>query len=225
MPAFEIAGQKGFEWLNLAQLRQSADGTWYVLHDATVDRTTDGTGSIANLTDSYLSTIHIDVGENIDQYSQEELIIPTLEDAIKIARKYGMKLYFRIATVTAGLSNFFEIINKYRCDGMIFGGNSLTDILPFASKGYCVNWDAQTSDAVVEQMNLYKNYGIKNATIFTSLNIITDSIIKTARDNGFKVMVFDPSDTSATLTKQQAQLLSDMGVDIVSSALRFNLAE
>lgn len=43
-------------------VRQSSDGTWYLMHDATVDRTTNGSGNVSALTDAQLDALWIDGG-------------------------------------------------------------------------------------------------------------------------------------------------------------------
>jgi hypothetical protein len=43
-------------------VQKSADGTWWLLHDDYVDRTTDGTGNLGSLSDSALSALAVDVG-------------------------------------------------------------------------------------------------------------------------------------------------------------------
>jgi glycerophosphoryl diester phosphodiesterase/membrane-associated phospholipid phosphatase len=49
MPAFELALEQGADVLEM-DLQLTADGEVVVLHDATVDRTTDGTGAVRDLT-------------------------------------------------------------------------------------------------------------------------------------------------------------------------------
>lgn len=43
-------------------VRQSADGTWYAIHDDTVNRTTNGTGNVVDKTDAQLDALWIDGG-------------------------------------------------------------------------------------------------------------------------------------------------------------------
>lgn len=43
-------------------IRKSADGTWWLLHDPTLDVTTDGSGSIASHTDAQLAALTVDRG-------------------------------------------------------------------------------------------------------------------------------------------------------------------
>lgn len=40
-------------------LRKSKEGTLYIMHDATIDRTTNGTGELSNLTDEYIRTLYL----------------------------------------------------------------------------------------------------------------------------------------------------------------------
>lgn len=61
-------------WVEM-DVRESADGTAWIMHDASVDRTTDGTGNILSLTDSYLNTLVADGSSPSEG-------IPTLEEAL-----------------------------------------------------------------------------------------------------------------------------------------------
>jgi glycerophosphoryl diester phosphodiesterase len=56
MPAFERAARQGADAFEL-DVRLSADGVPVVLHDATLDRTTDGRGSLGSLTLAELRTV------------------------------------------------------------------------------------------------------------------------------------------------------------------------
>jgi hypothetical protein len=58
--AFADAAAFGFHALE-ASLQKSADGTWWLCHDATVDRTTNGSGTISAMTDKALAQLKIDV--------------------------------------------------------------------------------------------------------------------------------------------------------------------
>jgi glycerophosphoryl diester phosphodiesterase len=52
------AGADGIEF----DVHRSASGTWFVIHDPTLDRTTDGTGEIARLSDAAIEQATIDGG-------------------------------------------------------------------------------------------------------------------------------------------------------------------
>lgn len=61
-------------------VRRSADGTFYLMHDATVDRTTDGEGAIARLHDQQIDALAIDGG--LGYASQRGIGVPTLEEVL-----------------------------------------------------------------------------------------------------------------------------------------------
>lgn len=52
------AGADGIEF----DVHQSADGTWWVIHDASVDRTTSGNGMVHEMTDAEMGELWIDGG-------------------------------------------------------------------------------------------------------------------------------------------------------------------
>lgn len=62
-------------------VRQSKDGHLVLMHDATVDRTTNGTGSVADLTLTELKTL--DAGSWFDRQFADERI-PTLDEVIDL---------------------------------------------------------------------------------------------------------------------------------------------
>jgi len=77
-------GADGIEF----DVHQSADGTWWLIHDSSVDRTTDGTGLVSALPDIELDGLHIDAGRGFEP-----------------ARHAGMRLS-RLSTVLDGLGEF-----------------------------------------------------------------------------------------------------------------------
>lgn len=100
IPAYRIAGQQGWQWVWIAGIHFSADGTMYVLHDDTVDRTTDGTGYISQMTDAQINALNIDQtgsGYNLSDFDPSELKIPTFEQVLQQCVKYGMKMVIRLS--------------------------------------------------------------------------------------------------------------------------------
>jgi glycerophosphoryl diester phosphodiesterase len=80
LPAIEQAIVHGFDYVEL-DVRYSADGVPILLHDDTVDRTTDGAGHLSTLTLAELK--ELDAGSWYgDEY--EGTRIPTLEEALAV---------------------------------------------------------------------------------------------------------------------------------------------
>jgi glycerophosphoryl diester phosphodiesterase len=82
LAAFERAVRDGAGAIE-CDVQICADGTPVILHDATVDRTTDGRGAIARLTMAQVR--RLDAGAWFDRRFRGERI-PTLEEALEFAR-------------------------------------------------------------------------------------------------------------------------------------------
>lgn len=85
MNAFVFAGRNGI-YACEADVRTSADGTLYVMHDKNIDRTTNGTGNINNLSDSYLSNLFLKK-QNGTLTNQR---IPKFSQYLNACKKYNM---------------------------------------------------------------------------------------------------------------------------------------
>ena len=86
--ALEQAGKAGYYAAEF-DIAPTSDGVWILMHDATVDRMTDGVGEVSSFTYDEISELKIDSGNGIENYPDEKII--SLEDAIAICRKYSMR--------------------------------------------------------------------------------------------------------------------------------------
>jgi glycerophosphoryl diester phosphodiesterase len=73
--AFALAAEQGADGVEL-DVQPSADGALVIMHDDTVDRTTNGRGRVADLTYAALAALDAGAGEPV----------PTLEEALTLAR-------------------------------------------------------------------------------------------------------------------------------------------
>lgn len=88
----------GFRWVTAQvkpdtmmleiDLRKSKDGTIYLLHDETVDRTTNGSGKISELTDAYLNSLYLKTSGG----AQTTERIPTFKHVLTYAQRNPVKL-------------------------------------------------------------------------------------------------------------------------------------
>ncbi|MCD7801376.1 MAG: hypothetical protein LUH09_00430 [Clostridiales bacterium] len=85
--AFELAGQHGV-WDIETDVHASADGALVCIHDDTVDRTTNGTGPVREMTFQQLRCCHIDRGRGLERCENRE--IPTLTAYLDICKRYGV---------------------------------------------------------------------------------------------------------------------------------------
>lgn len=114
--AFEIGRALGADMLEL-DLRLTRDGELVVLHDSTVDRTTNGSGAIAALT---LAEVHrLDAGyrftakrDRTFPYRGRGITIPTLREIL--IRFPGLRLNLDIKTRDQrAMTQVWEIIQRY----------------------------------------------------------------------------------------------------------------
>ena len=87
LPAFRLAGEYGF-WGAECDISPTADGVWVIMHDNTVDRMTDGTGKVSELTFAEISALTIDAGSNVERFPDTR--VPTLTAYLDVCKEYGM---------------------------------------------------------------------------------------------------------------------------------------
>ena len=85
LPALRLAGEYGF-WGAECDTSPTADGVWIIMHDDTVDRTTDGEGRVKDLTYAEICEMTIDAGNNVDQYPGTK--VPTLTEYLDVCKEY-----------------------------------------------------------------------------------------------------------------------------------------
>ena len=87
-PALEEAGKAGYYAAEF-DIAPTKDGIWILMHDDTVDRMTDGEGSVGDFSYAEIMELKIDSGKGVENYP--DLKICTLEDALDICEKYSMR--------------------------------------------------------------------------------------------------------------------------------------
>lgn len=81
MVAFRYAVEIGVDWLEM-DIQRTQDGVLIVIHDETVDRTTDGTGNVRDMTLAQIRALDAGGGEQV----------PTFEEVILLAQEAGIGL-------------------------------------------------------------------------------------------------------------------------------------
>lgn len=89
LAAFGLAAEEGAHGVEL-DVRLSADGNVVVIHDATVDRTTDSVGAVSHLTTEQLRSLDAGMGQPV----------PTLDD---VFQTFGPALLYNVELKGVGL--------------------------------------------------------------------------------------------------------------------------
>jgi glycerophosphoryl diester phosphodiesterase len=83
-------------------VHQSASGTWYVIHDPTLDRTTDGHGSVASLSDEVIDGAVIDGGLGLQPDTDSRLHVPRLDAVLAGLRGFDGTIYLDLQHAESG---------------------------------------------------------------------------------------------------------------------------
>jgi glycerophosphoryl diester phosphodiesterase len=88
-------------------LRKSKNGTIYIMHDETIERTTDGKGKLIDLEDSYLNTLFLK--KESGEITHER--IPTFEEILRFIHKKNINLMLDIKIPIH--ADAYELVKKY----------------------------------------------------------------------------------------------------------------
>jgi glycerophosphoryl diester phosphodiesterase len=115
-PAFDLALKQGAHALEL-DLHLSADGHVVVIHDPTVDRTTDGTGRVSEMTLQQIR--QLDAGYSFTgptgdfPFRGEGISIPTLDEVLARYPRVPMVLDIKAGSDTAIVAELVRLIHKH----------------------------------------------------------------------------------------------------------------
>lgn len=109
--AFIEAGKSKY-WGAECDICETKDGYFVVMHDETVDRTTNGTGTVASKTLSQIKNLKVDYGTNVDMMVNRE--VPTLEEYLDVCKQYGMIPIIELKYIKKeSIPNFINVLYKY----------------------------------------------------------------------------------------------------------------
>jgi glycerophosphoryl diester phosphodiesterase len=106
--AYKEAGKMGF-WGIESDVQQTSDGYYVMMHDSTVDRTTNGSGAISSMTLAEIRALHIK--------DRPDLQVPTFEEYLSICKRYGcvpnIELKGTITNTKASYEKIIGIVKQY----------------------------------------------------------------------------------------------------------------
>ena len=165
--AFKYARLQGFEYVE-ADVSFTSDGVPVILHDDTIDRTSDGSGVISSLTYAAASAYDYGYSDKFGStFAGTKLL--TFEEFISNCRRDGVKPYIELKSspTEAQIKSLINTVNKY---GMLKN----------------VTWISFNMNnlSIVKANNPYGRLGYLTSTL-TSANVTTVSGLKTTTNEVF----------------------------------------
>lgn len=114
MLAFEKAVEEGAHGIE-ADVRKSADGHFVIMHDPTVDRTTDGTGAVAELTWDEIERLDAGAWKGAGFARQPQTRVPRLETLLD---RFRHEPVFLCLQLKVELVDCLEVVEMVRARGM-----------------------------------------------------------------------------------------------------------
>ena len=216
LPALKkVNNHSGYE----IDIHQTSDGRWVVMHDGNIDRMTSKKGAISSYTFDQLRNIPISKGSSAGRYMASELVIPSLEEALVVAKDKRLTPVIEIKKdstdnyTSASYDSLVAIIKKFNVEKEMmfisFDYNSLVEVkkrLPLVEVSYLTS--DFTQDLIDKAVALGVNSGIDADYTNSHFN---ERNVQLAHDAGLKVGAWTTQDDS------QRNKLLGMGVDFITT--------
>ena len=130
LPAYTLARDLGFAWVE-ADLRLTGDGVWVLLHNSTIDATSNGTGAIDSMTLATAKTYDFGSWKSA---AYAGTTIPTLEEFLQHCCRNDLRFYAELKTdaTQPQIDSLVALIRKYgmqkRCVLNSFNQPALTKL-------------------------------------------------------------------------------------------------
>ena len=202
LTSVDLAFSQGFKFVEI-DVRETLDGIPIVIHDARVNRTTNSTGKIKDLT--YEQATRLDAGSWFDKFFSGEKL-PKLENVLTLAKGRG-KVYIEIKE--ANPKTIIEIVEKTGMlhDTFIWSENAedLDELSLLNHKVRLMSrrYDFKSLEAAIERHDPY-------VIEFNGLKFTHEELMY-CRDQGILTMSFSMSSKLKTLVK-----LAESGFDILN---------
>ncbi|MEH7314058.1 glycerophosphodiester phosphodiesterase [Priestia megaterium] len=210
--AFDKAVEMKADYIEI-DIQRSKDGKLVVIHDTTVDRTTDGSGKVGNLTFKELR--NLDAGSwKGEQFAGAQ--IPTFDEILdRYHGKIGILIELKAPELYPGIEENIagklkeQNLDKPQNEKIIvqsFNHNSMkkmNELLPKVPIGVLTSSSADTTEQALQEFSIYADY------FNPSYGIVTPDLVNQVHSHGMKI-------GSWTVRSQEAaNFLLNVGVDAI----------
>ncbi len=205
MAAFQRAVELGAPWVEL-DVNSSKDGVLYVLHDPWVDRVTDGSGWLRDMTSEQVDRLRV---KDRSSHASEDHRIPRLENVLRWIRgKAKVNLDVKRADIPALIRLVYD--TEMQNDVFFWFGN------PFDAAVFRRHDKRLPVKVNVSNMRQLEDGKRQfDATLVeTSLKVATPAFIKRANELGIKVIIAcdsdDPDMIKQVINSGAAMVMTDV---------------
>ncbi|TCP58860.1 glycerophosphoryl diester phosphodiesterase [Tumebacillus sp. BK434] len=211
IPAFDAAVALQAESLEL-DVQMSRDGVLVVLHDSTVDRTTNGKGAVKELTFAELRAL--DAGVKFDQTFRGTKV-PTLDEVLtRYGRSTGLLLELKVPSRYPGIEEkLAALLRQHQLDTAdsnvvvhSFDSRSLQQFhlhAPDVPVGVLIKRSDKLNEAQL------RRYAAFADSIHPNLKLVTPSLVEQVHELGMKIIPWTAQ------SPEDIQVLAAAGVDAV----------
>lgn len=210
--AFDKAVEMKADYIEI-DVQRSKDGKLVVIHDTTVDRTTDGSGKVGNLTFKELR--NLDAGSwKGEQFTGAQ--IPTFDEILdRYHGKIGILIELKSPELYPGIEENVagklkeRNLDKPQNEKIIvqsFNHNSMkkmNELLPKVPVGVLTSSSADTTEQALQEFSTYADY------FNPSYGIVTPDLVNQVHSLGMKIGSW------TARSQEAADFLLDVGVDAI----------
>ena len=211
-PAFQLAGSsKAAFWGCETDVRQTKDGIWVCMHDDTIDRTTNGTGKVSELTLAQIQSYKIDTGNNLSFWDKTTLIVPTLEEYLRVCRnaKVIPVIELKAATKAADYDSFMSVIKKMGFESKAVVLSDYVNLVELRKRSEVINFHLATTGISTTTIN--QAIALRNCAITAQNTTLTQALVEQAHEAGLEVSTWTVNDIPST------ELATWYGVDYITT--------
>lgn len=193
LSAFKLSKKMGFDIVE-ADVSFTADGYAVLLHDTTVDRTSNGTGAIGNLTFASVRSLDFGSWKSVD-YAGEK--IPTFEEFIALCRNIGLHPYIEIKAPAsqAQIEGLVDTVKLYgmadKVTWITAGGPQYLEYIRAAHAAARIGLVVSAvQESHVQEAVALKN-GMNEVFIDAVSEQLTDTMVEACAENSIPLEVWD----------------------------------
>lgn len=176
LPAYVLSKVKGFNYVE-TDVSFTSDGVAMLLHDATIDRTSNGSGTLANMT--YAQVRQYDFGSwKNAKYAGTK--IPTLEEFLYLCKSIMLHPYIELKSngnyTQAQIESIVDMVKSY-------GMNGKVSYISFSSTylGYVKDYDGEArlgflSSPKVADLSICQGLKTNNNSVFYDVSYYNSAI-------------------------------------------------